>query len=114
MHIFRRVLLGLTLALFLAATVWFGARNTGPLTVNLLFGEPAVAPLWLWLAGVFAAGALLGLCVLLPALLRAAFALRRARRTLRELESEVHQLRNLPLEGAGAVPGHHGAHGENE
>ena len=86
---------------------WFAAANGAQVPVSYVFGEFAPAPLWLALLVAFAAGAtLVGLIGAWQALKRG-LVMRRYRKTVRGLEAELHQLRNLPLAAgdAGFEPG---------
>ncbi len=93
----RRIL---TLAVFVGLMVlgWeFAGSNSGPITVNYLVGEFTGIALWLVLLVSFGLGAA---CVLVFAAfsrVQAGLVARRYRKTVASLESEVHQLRNLPL-----------------
>ena len=104
MSILRR---GVWLAIFVAALVggWkFAGNNATTIGVDYLFGEIAAVPVWVALIVSFAAGAgVMGLA-LFARLTRSSLAQRRYRRTLASLETEVHQLRNLPLEEGRELP----------
>jgi uncharacterized integral membrane protein len=76
---------------------WFAAANAARVPISYVFGELAPAPLWLALVGAFAAGAAIGGLVGVYQALKRGLVMRRYRKTLRGLESELHQLRNLPL-----------------
>jgi len=75
----------------------FPAQNATPVTVSYIFGELDEVALWQALCGAFAAG--VGLAGLVGAyqIVRLQMVTRRYRKTVRELETEVHQMRNLPL-----------------
>ncbi len=104
MRSFSRLLLVFAIGLAIAVAMLFTNANAEPVAVDLLLGRLEF-PLWALLFGAFLLGAL-GACIgLLPPLARRTLRARHYRRAVRELESEVHQLRNLPLEGADAVPG---------
>jgi uncharacterized integral membrane protein len=82
---------------------WFAAANGAPVPVSYVFGELAPTPLWLVLLGAFAlGGALAGLIGAYQALKRG-LVMRRYRKSLRGLEAELHQLRNLPLAAGDAA-----------
>lgn len=86
-------------ALFVAALAlgWrFAERNADPVFVDYLLGT-LDAPRWAVLSGTFGLGVALGLVVMGFQTARIALTQRRYRKLARELESEVHQLRNLPL-----------------
>jgi uncharacterized integral membrane protein len=111
MKIIRRVLTLAVLALAFAAAYQFG-KNAEPITVSLFRWTTPPAPTWLVLLAAFGAGTLLALLLLGYQLARLSLLSRRYRKEVSALESELHQLRNLPLapEGqpalapGGAVP----------
>lgn len=112
MRIVRRLL---ALALF-AAFFWvawqFTHRNPTPVSVDLLVWQTPPVRLWAALGLAFAAGGVAAAAVLATELTRKGLVARRYRRAVRDLESEIHQLRNLPLaaeEGAAARPEEAGA-----
>ncbi len=105
MKTLRRSLL---LALFVGVSVaiWqFTARNDGLVNLDLLAGELRSLPLWLALAGAFGFGAASSGAGLVFQLAKKSLLTRRYRKTVEGLESEIHQLRNLPLAGADAPLG---------
>lgn len=99
----------LALALFVAA-LWIGwtfrAGNAGSVDLDLIWLQLRDVPLWrLVLASVGLGGLLAGSLVGL-AWLRVRLLNRRYRSAIRRLESELHQLRSLPLAGSrDAAPG---------
>jgi hypothetical protein len=102
----RLVLLGLGLALFVAALVvgWnFGAANATTLDIDLLWLKVAEITVWQLTLASFGLGA--GSVLLLAGFLgtRGWLLRRRYRATIRRLESELHQLRSLPLSDAGSA-----------
>jgi uncharacterized integral membrane protein len=103
MRVVRRLLI---VALFVAALVvgWrFARENSAAVTVDYLVGELAEVSLWAALVGAFAAGAAVVGAVGLYQVAKLRLVTRRYRKTVRGLEAEVHQLRNLPL--ASEAPG---------
>ncbi|MDJ0864497.1 MAG: lipopolysaccharide assembly protein LapA domain-containing protein [Myxococcota bacterium] len=97
MRILRR--LG-ALALFVGALVvgWlFAAGNPEPVRVNYLLGVIEGRPAWSVMVGSFGLGALLSALAALLPISRAKLVARRHRKAAARLESEIHQLRNLPL-----------------
>jgi uncharacterized membrane protein YciS (DUF1049 family) len=105
MTIVRR---GIVVVLFMGlvwACVEFIRRNAELVEVDLLATTIEGVVLWKLLASVLGIGA--GLAVLMMAFgtLRARMETRRYRKAVRELESEVHQLRNLPLDRGAEVAG---------
>ena len=106
MRLVRRVLwIAFTAALVVAGVAFVG-RNRVAVPIDLGVTTFPEAPLWQALLVAFAAGAaLVGLGALWQ-VLRLGMLARRYRRTVGRLESEIHQLRNLPLAGdvGGEVP----------
>ena len=98
MGIARRIV---WLAVFVAALVggWKFAGSNGSLVrVDYLFGVFGAVPLWLALVASASAGAVAAVLALSARLTRSSLAQRRYRKTVAALESEVHQLRNLPVD----------------
>jgi len=88
------------LAIFVTALIggWkFAGTNGAPVAVDYLFGTFPAVPLWLALVTSAAAGAGIATAGLSARLTRSSLAQRRYRKTVAALESEVHQLRNLPV-----------------
>ncbi len=97
MRVARRAL-GFGLFVGALALGWaFGGRNSSPIAVDYLLGVTPAAPLWGVLLGAFALG--IGGVGAWGAFQVAKLRLvgRRYRKKIEALESEVHQLRNLPL-----------------
>jgi uncharacterized membrane protein YciS (DUF1049 family) len=97
MRVVRRLLV---VALFVAALVlgwWFARANAAVVTVDYLVGQLGDVSLWAALLGAFAAGAATAGGIGLYQVAKLQLVRRRYRKTLRSLEAEVHQLRNLPL-----------------
>jgi uncharacterized integral membrane protein len=117
MRTLRRIL-GVAVFVGLFVALWrFVGGNAEPVDIDLLaFRVPL--PLWLALIGAFGLGAICAGASLFYSLAKRSFATRRYRKQLAGLESEIHQLRNLPLaapevgEGPGpagrSVPGGRG------
>jgi uncharacterized integral membrane protein len=96
MRMLRRLLV---VAVFVAlfAVVWrFVGGNRDPVPIDLVFLQLSV-PLWVALLGAFLLGALSAGASLIYELTKKSFAARRYRKQMAGLESEIHQLRNLPL-----------------
>ena len=98
----RQLRLLLFLVLLVGAAVGgakFSSENETLVSISYVFGTLSGIPIWLVLVSSFSLG--VGLCVLVLAgrLTRATLAQRRYRKTIAGLESEVHQLRNLPIDG---------------
>jgi len=99
MRILRRLLL---LAVFVAVLVlgWrFASLNDETVTVHYLLGEWPAAPVWALILAAFGAGALVAGVLSLFEVARKGLVARRYRKTAEDLESEIHQMRNLPLAG---------------
>lgn len=97
-------LVALVLGVALFAT---RATNQEPVAVNFLFGS-AQAPLWQLVGGAFLGGCIAGWLFSVLPWTRAKLSARRQRRRADRLETELHQLRNLPLsrnESAATPPG---------
>ena len=89
----------LVVAVFVAlfAVVWrFVGGNQAQVTIDLVFGELSL-PVWGALLGAFGLGALCAGASLVYELAKKSFTARRYRKQMAGLESEIHQLRNLPL-----------------
>jgi uncharacterized integral membrane protein len=97
MRLMRR---GLAIVVFVGLLVggWrFAHENSQTLTIHYLIGETGEVTVWAVLLVTFLAGAALtGVLGLLQSA-RLRLETRRYRKAARDLESEVHQLRNLPL-----------------
>src|SRR5262245_58913227 len=93
----RRILqIGLLSAILIGGWL-FAAENGTPVQVNYLLGETAEIALWQALLCAFALGALGVGAYTLMASLHHGLVQRRYRKLVGGLESELHQLRNLPL-----------------
>jgi len=96
-------------ALFVAILVlgWnFAAEHSAPVTIHIPFTAGLEVALWLALLVAFGLGAVLTGTVAMLRATRQGLVARRYRRMIRDLEAEIHQLRNLPLSGdePAAVP----------
>jgi uncharacterized membrane protein YciS (DUF1049 family) len=94
-----RILLLLLLILVFVGGLAVGYSNAGPVSFNYLFGKTELSLVVLVLT-VFAVAVLLTLLVCAGRILRLSADLRRLRRQLREAETELKNLRNIPI-GAG-------------
>ncbi len=106
MKILRRLL---TLALLIGGLV-LGYRlaqaNGSPVALDLLYTTLPELPQWMVVGASFLLGAGVAALLMFYQLAKLGLVTRRYRKTVRGLESEVHQLRNLPLaggEGAGST-----------
>lgn len=100
----RRILLIALLVALPVAAHLFVSRHSEPIAIDYLAGRVEGVALWLVLLVTFAAG--IAVATLLAVLRGARLRLeaRRYRRAVRELEAEVHQLRNLPLSEEDPAP----------
>ena len=104
MHILRRLLLLVLLGAVVWAGVQFVRTNESPVTVDLLLTQVSGVALWLTLLVAFGLGAGLAAAICLFEVARYGMVARRYRKTAARLESEIHQLRNLPLADEGGAP----------
>jgi uncharacterized integral membrane protein len=107
MRVLRRLLLLAVFALLFLGAWRFVNGNVAPIDLHLLFFDLPNVPLWAALLGAFGLGAACASASLFYSLAKRSFAARRYRKQLAGLESEIHQLRNLPLaapEGGRADP----------
>jgi len=108
----RLVLRLLWAALFVGVLVlgWkFRADNEAAITISYGFGQLAPMPQWQALLAAFGLGVVAAGLIGLYQVAKLRLVARRFRKTVRGLESEVHQLRTLPL--AGEEPASAGAGG---
>jgi len=95
-----RRLLALALLAGLFVVAWrFASRNAGEIGVDLLLYQSSKVPIWMALSAAFGIGALSAGVALVYQVIKKDLVARRYRKTVRSLESEIHQLRNLPLAG---------------
>jgi len=90
------------IALFVAILVlgWnFAAEHSERVTIYIPFTAGLEVTLWLALLVAFGLGAALTGTVAMLRATRQGLVARRYRRMIRDLEAEIHQLRNLPLSG---------------
>jgi uncharacterized integral membrane protein len=96
----------MVLALFagLFVAVWrFASTNGTEIPIDLLFLQIPAVPIWMALLIAFGAGALLASVSLGYKVMKKNLVARRYRKEVEGLESEIHQLRNLPLSGTGSA-----------
>jgi len=104
MRLARRLLV---LAVFVAAfyLAWrFAMDNSRAVTIEVPLLEDVEVLLWVALLAAFALGAILAGLAAAYQVARLGLLARRYRKIIRGLESEVHQLRNLPLADAQEEP----------
>lgn len=101
MRMLRRLLVVVVFVALFAGVWRFVGGNAQPVTIELLLLQLSV-PLWGALLGAFGLGALCAGASLVYELAKKSFATRRYRKQMAGLESEIHQLRNLPLAGSEA------------
>jgi uncharacterized integral membrane protein len=92
----------MALALFagLFVVAWrFASANANEVQIDLLLFQILAVPLWVALLTAFGIGALVAGVSLVYQVIKKNLVARRYRKTVRGLESEIHQLRNLPLAG---------------
>ena len=110
MRFVRRLLvLAIIVGLFFAAT-FFRDNNQGEVVIDLLAVQTPPVAVWLALVAAFALGAVCASASLFYQVARKSLVARRYRKTVAGLESEIHQLRNLPLaSGEAEAPGADGS-----
>jgi uncharacterized integral membrane protein len=97
MRIIRRLLLLAVLVGVLILGWKFASSNAQPVPVNYIAGEWPDVPLWAVILGSFGAGAVVAGVLSMFELAKQGLVARRYRKTAEGLESEIHQMRNLPL-----------------
>jgi uncharacterized integral membrane protein len=95
----RLLVLGFFVALLVGGW-YFAADNSAMVTVNHPGGPVGDFQLWVALSGSFALGVVLSALVAVYRGARMRLVARRYKKLLAGLQSEVHQLRNLPLADA--------------
>lgn len=107
MRVARRLLWAGLVALVLVAGWRFASQNETVVSIDLVVLRVGEAPLWAGLLSAFALGALCAGLGALYEVTRLGLLARRYRKAVVRLESEIHQLRNLPLtadEGEAPAP----------
>ncbi len=99
----RRLFAGLAIALLVVVARLFPDRNGDLVAVDLLLGSTPLIPLWVVVLGAFGFGALLSAILFGLFLIRSKLLRRRYRKAVADLETEVHQLRTLPISSEGLV-----------
>ena len=95
----RRGLWAALVAVVLYSGWRLAAENSAPVTVSYVYGEVADVQQWRVLLVAFASGVGLASLFLVYQIVKGWLMRRSYRRRIAALESEVHQLRNLPLSG---------------
>jgi uncharacterized integral membrane protein len=104
MKLMRRLL---GAAVFVAILVFgwrFAADHSGPVQVKLPGLAGIEVTLWMALLAAFGLGAVIVTVIASLRIARLQLVSRRYRKVIRDLEAEVHQLRNLPLAEETAAP----------
>ena len=95
-----RRLMALALFAGLFVVAWrFASKNATEIQVDLLLFQIEAVPIWVALLTAFGIGALAAGFSLGYQVIKKNLVARRYRKTVKGLESEIHQLRNLPLAG---------------
>ena len=97
MRIVRRLLLAVVVVALLYVGWRFPTENSQPIRVHYVFGSIEEVPVWAALVVSFLLGAGVAGLLAFFKVTRQGLETRRYRKAARDLESEVHQLRNLPL-----------------
>lgn len=93
-----RRLLGIAVFVALLVAGWrFAAENSQVVTIHYLFGHFEGVSVWLALLCAFLAGAVVLALLGTVGAAKLRLEAHRYRKAVRDLEAEVHQLRNLPL-----------------
>ena len=93
-----RRIVGIALIAVVLVGGWkFAAENAAEVTISYVLGSLPPVALWAALLGAFASGLVVAGLYALLANTRLRLVARRYRKAVHGLESEVHQLRNLPL-----------------
>jgi hypothetical protein len=95
-----RRLLALALFVGLFVIAWrFASANATEIEIDLLLLQLPAVPIWVALLSALGFGALSAVLSLGYQVIKKNLLARRYRKTVKSLESEIHQLRNLPLAG---------------
>jgi uncharacterized integral membrane protein len=104
MRLLRRSLWVIAIAALLYVGWRFPMENAEGVSISYLFGSFEAVPVWVALLAAFGAGAALATVAGSLRVAKLGLATRRYRKAVNDLESEVHQLRNLPLSADGGLP----------
>ncbi len=103
MRLLRRSLWVIVIAALLYVGWRFPTENAEGIAISYLFGTFEAVPVWVALLAAFGIGALLATMASSLRIAKLGLTTRRYRKTVNDLEAEVHQLRNLPLSSDGAL-----------
>ena len=103
MRLLRRSLWVIVIAALLYVGWRFPTENAQGIEISYLFGTFEAVPVWVALLAAFGSGALLATMASSLRVAKLGLTTRRYRKTVNDLEAEVHQLRNLPLSSDGAL-----------
>ncbi|MGE4609767.1 MAG: LapA family protein [Myxococcota bacterium] len=98
----------ISLVVFVALLVggwYFAANNSESVVVRYPGGVSGEFRMWVALAGTFGVGVVLTALIAIYRGARMRLVMRRYRKMLDDLQAEIHQLRNLPLEDSPAAGG---------
>lgn len=104
MRVVRRLLWVGLAALVLVVGWRFASQNGTAVSIDLVLLRVAETPLWAGLVSAFALGAACAGLAALYEVTRLGLLARRYRKAVVRLESEIHQLRNLPLSTEDSEP----------
>jgi len=99
MTVIRRLLAAGLFVALLASGWSFAAGNTDVVAIDYLVGQTEPLPLWLVIGGACTLGIALSALYLGLSLLKDRVEIRRLRRAIHGLESELRDFRNKPIEG---------------
>lgn len=103
MRLLRRSLWVIVIAALLYVGWRFPTENAEGIAISYLFGTFEAVPVWVALLAAFGIGALLATMASSLRIAKLGLTTRRYRKTVNDLEAEVHQLRNLPLSSDGGL-----------
>ncbi len=103
----KRILLLMSALVFFAGALWLGwsfrAGNAGPIDLDLIWLQIPSIELWWSLVLAAGFGGTIATLVVGFAWLRIRLLNRRYRKAIERLESELHQMRSLPLASSGTA-----------
>jgi len=105
MHWVRRILLLVLIAVLVVSTHLFVRDNEQTVDLDFLGFRVEAVEVWLVLLGSFVAGLVLASVVAVFRGAKLRMVARRYRKAARDLSTEVHELRNLPLAPHAVEPG---------